>query len=133
VLAVFTLSELGEAATVVGLGESNWETSTAKRACFSGRSDSELSSFQRFMIQETSGPALLKIRHRNSDLRMLTSSKMDQDSRRGGYVENGSAKLWSAFSLLLRTSVQYRYLGNSHLHCHVTDALESALWHEAHS
>ena len=75
VLAVFTLSELGEAATVVGLGESNWETSTAKRACFSGRYDSQLRSFQRFMIQETSGPTLLKIRHRNSDLRMLTSSK----------------------------------------------------------
>jgi hypothetical protein len=77
-------AELGEA---VGLGESNWEASTAKHACFSGRSDSELRSFQRFMVQETSGRALLKIRHRDSGLRMLTSSKMDHDSRRDGYVE----------------------------------------------
>jgi hypothetical protein len=78
VLAVFTLSELGEAATGVGLGEGSWET--AKRACFSGWYDSEVRSFQRFMIQQTSGPALLKIRHRNSDLRILTSSKMGHDS-----------------------------------------------------
>jgi hypothetical protein len=36
------------------------------------------------MIQETSE---LKIRHRDSGLRMLTSSKMDHDSRRDSYVE----------------------------------------------
>jgi hypothetical protein len=93
VFGLFTLSELGEAATVVGLGESNWETSTAKHACFSGRSDLESKSFQRFMLQETSEPALPKIRHRNSDLRMLMSSKMDHDSGHGGDVENGCAML----------------------------------------
>jgi hypothetical protein len=136
VLAVFTLSELGEAATVVGLWESDRETSIARRACLSGRHDSELRSFQRFMIQETSGPALLKIRHRNSDLRMLTSSKMDHDSRRGGYVENGSTKLWSAFSAFCCASaLEYSTdtLAIATCTATVTDAPESALWHEAHS